>query len=150
MENASKALIMAAGVLLGIMVLSLASYLFITFSNESKNMEKELFQSEIAEFNNNFLKYNDQELITTQDLVTMINFARNQEYWVQIIVEGVNYVKDDPRTDEKTPELDLKEFLKNYAYEENLENRSLIKWEIKEIDTDTNTGRINKIIIKKK
>ncbi len=36
MENASKALFMAAEVLIGVMILSLAAYLYATFSRTSK------------------------------------------------------------------------------------------------------------------
>ena len=36
MENASKALLMAAGVLIGMMVLSLMVYLFISFGSSTK------------------------------------------------------------------------------------------------------------------
>ena len=38
MENASKALIMAAGVLLGVMIISFAVYLFSTFGSYSNDV----------------------------------------------------------------------------------------------------------------
>ena len=42
MENASKALLMAGGVLIGILILSLAVYLFITFGAESKEIHAQI------------------------------------------------------------------------------------------------------------
>ena len=42
MENASKALIMAASVLIGIMILSLAVYLFATFGASSAQMHEQI------------------------------------------------------------------------------------------------------------
>ena len=42
MENASKALIMAAGVLIGILILSLAVYLFVSFGNTSRELHKQI------------------------------------------------------------------------------------------------------------
>ena len=42
MENASKALIMAGGVLIGVLIISLAVYLFVSFG-QVKNLCKEIY-----------------------------------------------------------------------------------------------------------
>ena len=47
MENASKALIMVAGVLIGIMVLSLAVYLFVNFGSTSAQMHQQKEQDQL-------------------------------------------------------------------------------------------------------
>ena len=57
MENASKALIMAASVLLGVMILSIGAYLFYTYSNYSADAYETMQNNQIAEFNAQFLKY---------------------------------------------------------------------------------------------
>lgn len=103
MENASKALIMAAEVLIGVIILSIGAALFVIFSNYSKTTTEEIEATQIAEFNNNFLKYEGKE-VTAHDIISLANFARennikyeleNQDgykdgtYYVQIDVKSV-------------------------------------------------------------
>ena len=57
MENASKALIMAASVLLGVMILSIGAYLFYVYSNYSADAYQKMEDNQISEFNAQFLKY---------------------------------------------------------------------------------------------
>ena len=77
MENASNALYIAAGVLLGVLILTFAVVLFAMFGNSSKEIIDQIDASKITEFNNNFLKfYNNDVKIDAYDLVTMANFAR--------------------------------------------------------------------------
>ena len=71
MENASKALIMAASVLIGIMLLSLMLYMFKTFGQVARNTEHRWDQEEIEAFNSRFLSldtggttYDDEDIIT--------------------------------------------------------------------------------------
>lgn len=81
MENASNALLMAAGILISIMLISLGTYLFATFGNYSKNINNNLSQTQIDEFNSQFTKYEtDSEqlnLCTAHDIVTIINLAKD-------------------------------------------------------------------------
>lgn len=57
MENASRALIMAAGVLVGVLLLSLAVYLFTIFSNFGSEMTTQMNEKNLSEFNAQFTKY---------------------------------------------------------------------------------------------
>ena len=57
MENASKALIMAATVLLGVMIISIGVYLFSTYAGYSADAYKKMEDTQIAQFNSQFLKY---------------------------------------------------------------------------------------------
>ena len=57
MENASRALIMAASVLLGVMILSIGVYLFSVYGQYSANAYKQMDDAQIAQFNTQFLKY---------------------------------------------------------------------------------------------
>ena len=52
MENASKALIMGASVLLGVMILSIGVYIFSTFAPYSENAYQRLDDAQVAQFNN--------------------------------------------------------------------------------------------------
>lgn len=84
MENASKALLMAAGVLIGILILSLGVYLFVTFGSASAEMHKMNEESQINQFNSQFTSYVGKKDVTIYDVVTVANLAtennKNYEY----------------------------------------------------------------------
>ena len=82
MENASKALIMAAGVLIGIMILSLAVYLFATFGSTSAELHKQKETDQLNQFNSQFTSYEGKEDITIYDVITVSNLAtENNKYY---------------------------------------------------------------------
>lgn len=82
MENASKALLMAAGVLIGIMVLSLAAYLFVTFSQYYSDINRQKADQELANFNTQFTTYLHRDNLTIYDILTIVSQAKenNQKY----------------------------------------------------------------------
>lgn len=57
MENASKALIMAAEILVGVMIISIGVYLFNVMGKYSSETTKQMEDTQIAQFNNQFLKF---------------------------------------------------------------------------------------------
>ena len=88
MENASKALLIAGGMLLVILVLSFAIYMWSKMGSQTANFYNELEQSKIDEFNQSFLKYDvrKNEVIgasairkplTIHDVVSAIYLAKN-------------------------------------------------------------------------
>ena len=76
MENASKALLIAGGILLSILVLSFGLYFLNMYRDHTRNIYKEMIQSQTLELNTKFTKYQGQEL-TMQDVITIMNLARN-------------------------------------------------------------------------
>ena len=89
MENASKALLMAATILIAVMLISLGTYLFATFGNNSKNVNDNINQKTKQEFNAQFTKYETKsdynkssEKCTVYDITTVINLAHdnNESY----------------------------------------------------------------------
>ena len=74
MENASKALLMAAGILIGILIISLMVTLFISSRDVTITYEAAKQTEKIEQFNVNFTKYLGQDL-TIHDVVTICNFA---------------------------------------------------------------------------
>lgn len=82
MENASKALIMAAGVLIGMLILSLAVYLFASFGTSSAQVHKQNEENQLNEFNTQFTSYEGREEITIYDVITVKNLAdqNNRQY----------------------------------------------------------------------
>ncbi len=77
MENASKALIIAGGVLIAILLLTLFTYLFSKMATGTSKIYDMMEQSEIAEFNQKFLNYKGREDLKIQDVVTIINLAKD-------------------------------------------------------------------------
>ena len=76
MENASKALLMAAGVLPGILILALMTTLIISSKNLYMSYEETKQSEAVQQFNANFTKYVGHD-ITIHDVVTICNFAKN-------------------------------------------------------------------------
>lgn len=90
MENASKALLMAGGVLIAILLLTLFAYLFGQMASSTSSIYQTIEKHEIDEFNQQFLNYegrtrknakNEEVLnyLTPQDVATLINLAQNSE-----------------------------------------------------------------------
>lgn len=82
MENASKALIMVAEILIGVMIISVGVYLFNMFANYSSERYKKIEDTQIAEFNSQFLIYygNGQDgkpiECTIHNIVGLANLAQ--------------------------------------------------------------------------
>ena len=90
MENASKALLIAAAVLIGVMLLSTMVYLFMNFGNFSSTTYSKIEQAQLDQFNIKFLQYTGSTLqiddwgnektvdvlCTTHDIISLANLAR--------------------------------------------------------------------------
>ena len=76
MENASKALIMAGGILLGVLILSLMVTLFMSSSDLTKKYQQTKHTEEVQQFNVNYTKYIGRSL-TIHEIMTIINFSND-------------------------------------------------------------------------
>ncbi len=77
MENASKALLMAAGILMGILVLSLIVYIYATFSDNTQKNIKQMELNNLTAFNSKYLSYDGREDLTYYDIANVATMARN-------------------------------------------------------------------------
>lgn len=114
MENASKALIMAGTILISIMVVSIGVYIINMFGKYTAEQEQERANRQIAEFNAQFLKYEDRDDITAQDIVTVANLAKanNDFYEFETTAnadESTLYVEVNVGTDNNLEKLNRKE-----------------------------------------
>ena len=146
MENASKALLMAASVLIGTIILSLAAYLYISFSSSANEMGKQMEEGQLQQFNNRFTSYVDKEDLTIYDVVTVANLARDNNryyglstpednnYYIQVICKELSNISIETKAD-----ADLKGYL-----EANDTNNYTCS-----VEYNQNTGRINKITFNK-
>ena len=76
MENASKALIMGAAVLLGIMLLSLMMYVFNKGGEFFTEQDKAKQVQQLQKFNAKWEAYNNNQKLYASDIATLINMAR--------------------------------------------------------------------------
>lgn len=97
MENASKALIMAGGILIGILIISLAVYLFTDFGRTAADINDRNASQQLVDFNSKFTKYesykdNDGNWKTTvYDIVTLAGYAKeNNEYYKESTDEQIS------------------------------------------------------------
>lgn len=107
MENASKALIMAAGVLVGVLILSLAVYLIVTFGSESAQLHQQVAADQLNQFNSQYTTYQGSNA-TIYDVVTVANMAtenninydldstsrdKNNTYYISVLLQGESYIE---------------------------------------------------------
>lgn len=166
MENGAKALIMAASVLLGVMIISVGVALFNSFAGSGSSIMSEIEKTQIAEFNTQFLKYygktteenektGKEEIVpiklTAHDVVTLANLAEknNIEYDVQEQAgksQNSYYVQVDVnkyKNFEKTLESVRTDFIQNNNMINNSNGELTVKYYyIKNVEISKITGRV--------
>lgn len=97
MENTSKALMMAASVLLGVMLISIGVYLFSIYSDYTSSMYDRIESAQIDQFNIQFLKYYGQAddtqsiLCTAHDIASLANLAAQNNKENEVAQEKKRY-----------------------------------------------------------
>ena len=97
MENASKALIMAGGLLIAIMILSVVVYVFGIVGDQSKQTDTIKAQEQLAKFNREYESY-QRQVLRGSDIVTIVNkiednnkrFPYQEIIWEMIIPETIS------------------------------------------------------------
>ncbi len=100
MENASKALIIAGGALILVLLFTLMNYVFTNMGEQASTFYEEMSETEITEFNQRFLNYDGRGTtvdnegnyinpLNIQDVVTIANLAidNNKSKTRQVIVD---------------------------------------------------------------
>ena len=93
MENATKALLMAAGVLIGIVILSLGVYLYGTIGNYVQMSQEEMNNQALIKFNTQFYNYTaiENQQYTFQDIITIANIAYENNSEKELLDETVEF-----------------------------------------------------------
>lgn len=150
MENATKALLIAAGVLIGLMILSVGITLYTSLENFVDNYQKEADEIALHKFNEQFTRYinwdEDDNLkftLTIQDIVTVANNARenNQKYQLEQPTDYNYYVTVSMTGHgnlEKTINSESAEILRMYMDKK-------YKCTINNVKINENTGRVCEI-----
>lgn len=77
MENATKALLIAGGILLAVLILSLLILLFSNISSNQLAQEKKIKAEQLKEFNQQWEAYNKKALFGA-DIITVVNKANDK------------------------------------------------------------------------
>ncbi|MBR3325037.1 MAG: hypothetical protein IKG14_03215 [Clostridia bacterium] len=98
MDNASKALIIVGEILIAMMVVGVIVYSISNFGRFSKNMNQKLEQNAQIEFNNTFYKYERRIDITADEIVSIINFAKNSNDSNELYLTNIGYSDVDSKS----------------------------------------------------
>lgn len=152
MENATKALLIVAGVLIGIMILSLGTALFLELEIYVESSHEKMEFNELNAFNTQFTKYIGTDL-TIQDIVSAANLAHENNVQYNIIKsEDINESRGNQSSTYVTIYLDttpIEEDI-NSKSSELLKNNLGKIFECDEALYSEKTGRIYKIIFSEK
>lgn len=95
MENASKALLMAGGVLIAIIILSLIVYMGTTTSRLAKTQDEKTLAEQTEAFNKEYEAYDKKKMYGT-DVITVVNKAieynqslgtDSEDYFIDIVLD---------------------------------------------------------------
>lgn len=101
MENATKALLIAGGVLIAIIILTIGVTLYSMYSNQSKEYSQIITTTEIQKFNSKFNVYVGRTDITAQEVASVVNLAKEYGDAVKIIIQNKSYSQEAYTTSEK-------------------------------------------------
>lgn len=76
MENATQALLMAGGVLIGVLILTLAVFLFTDFGSTASQIQSQVETNRLVEFNAQYTVYVSKTDTTIYDVVSIANKAK--------------------------------------------------------------------------
>lgn len=101
MENASKALMIAGGVLITIIIVSVLVFAFDQFKSLPKTQEEIKQAEQLEQFNKKYESYNKKNMYGA-DVVSVINMANNnnestnandEKYWITVTVKLKNKIE---------------------------------------------------------
>lgn len=171
MENASKALLMAASVLVGVAIISLAVYLYTIFGDYGSQITARIEQKETDEFNVQFTQYESyqdetgkwQNTCKVGDIISIANLAKdnnnNYEFGTitnDIIEDEANFYITVDVKPKSTEALTIKAFEKQSNYSQFLKDYVGFieggEYKVREysckVDISSITGRVKKVTFK--
>ena len=130
MENASKALLIAGGILIALVLIVLFINMYGRVSNIRNEQEKQQEAEQLAAFNAGFEAYN-KRVMYGADVITLINKAKESKQYTITVNAPAEFNKLSSLTDEQKKEL------------------TTILYKCTEMKYDSKTGRINYIKIER-
>lgn len=136
MENATKALLMAAGILIAIIIISLAIVVYGRVTNYYQTKQRNISEEQLAAFNNQYSVYNRDD-VTGFELVSLINKAID---FNQNMVYGANNTENTEETNATTTgfgytemKIDVKLYSPKTYYGDSNDTRSIALFESNKI-----------------
>ena len=147
MENASKALIIAGEILIGVIILSILAYLFSRASGSSQSYSEAEQKKVLDAFNNKFEIYNRNNLII-HDIITVANLAKQFNNENQLTRESDAYIQVifDDQNIEANNEEENSNLINVYSLVNSEDSTELALYQC--IGIEYSNGRVNKIIFK--
>ena len=154
MENASNALMMAGGVLIGILLLSVLVVAFNGAADLAKSYDDSLSTTSLQAFNNNFEKYTS-EPVDIQSIITMTHFAKDYNT-KNGLVKGdsiyISVVCERKALEEQTDE-ELVQYLQDNTFviddQGNEDRTQFQQYMCKSVEYNEGTGTVTKITFEK-
>ena len=154
MENASNALVMAGGVLIGILLLSVLVIAFNGAADLAKSYDDSVSSTSLQAFNNNFEKYTLGP-VDIQSIITMTHFAKDYNTKNNLVKGDSIYISvvcERKALEEKTDE-ELIQFMQENTFvldDKGNEDRTQFQQFIcKSIEYNEGTGTVTKITFEK-
>ncbi len=132
MENASKALLIAGGILLAMMVLALLVYMLNAMGDMQESQNTRLLTKQIEEFNKSYLAYDKTRMYGT-DVITVVNNAKEN---------NIKY-SDNPEYSMDVKIYDTTGNPISISYDEDFK---ISIFKCAEVKYNASTGRINEMI----
>ena len=143
MENASKALLMAASVLIGTIILTMAVYLYASFSGSAQEIGKQMEEGQVQQFNNKFTSYVDKSgTLTIYDVVTVANLAKDNNGYYGLTEPNDNNFYIQVNCNGIGDKLERMSNLDNLLYSQKDSYSQLYRYNC-EVKYNSNTGRVN-------
>lgn len=160
MENASNALIIAGGVLIGVLLLSVIVVAFQGAADLAKSYDTSIASTSLQAFNNTFEKFQDSD-VNIHDIITLAHFAKDyntknllektDSIYITVKCEstaGKREELQDKTDSELLTFLEANTFSKLANGQENSEG-NVQKYKCKDIQYNENTGVVTEITFEK-
>lgn len=142
MENAAKALIIAGGVLITIIIITIGIYLIGSFGRTTSGYVEQLDATALRQYNTEFEVFIGREDIAAQEIITIINKVQQNEQDVNVIIDNQ---QDCITWDEQHKN----DFLQNNIVITNQDGSIQNLYSCESVSYDSETGRVNEIKFKK-
>lgn len=148
MENASKALLIAGGVLLAILVLTVGIHIYNNINGTQDSYIAKLDTDELVKYNNPYEVLKDRKDISAQEIVSVVGDSKQKNGNIKIKVydsDGKTVMYENMQ---KESDGSLSNFLNNNIQYSDSDNKKLVAFQYVTSST-SNDGRINEIIFQK-
>ena len=114
MENASKALLMTASMLIGVVLLSIGIYLVNSYKNFSKTYSESMEAQRLEQFNSEFTALSTRNNVSMHEILTLTNYANEFNFINDLETTDNQFIKVNIKIGTKTINLtDLDKELKS-------------------------------------